>query len=149
MQVKLFTIRLDSDNLEIDQNSLNDFLETVTFKKSDTHFVESEINHWSVLVHYENEKDNVYEPESPVSAQQHEVILSEREEFVFEKLKQWRNQKAVELGLKHFLICYNSELINIAIKNPSTIDELKKIKGFGNVKSEKYGNEIIEVLNQI
>lgn len=149
MQIKLFTIRLDSNNLEIDQNSLNDFLETVTFKKSDTHFVDSEINYWSVLVHYENEKDTVYEPEPPVSTQQKQVILSEKEEFVFEKLKQWRNQKAVELGVKHFLICYNSELINIAIKNPSTINELKKIKGFGNVKSERYGNEIIAVLKEI
>jgi hypothetical protein len=42
MKVKVFTIRLTENELEIDQNSLNDFLESVTFKKSSTQFVESE-----------------------------------------------------------------------------------------------------------
>lgn len=42
MQVRLFTIRTDANFLEIDQNSLNDFLENITFKKSDTHFIDSE-----------------------------------------------------------------------------------------------------------
>ena len=42
MKIKVFTIRLSENELEIDQNSLNDFLETVIFKKSSTQFVESE-----------------------------------------------------------------------------------------------------------
>ena len=42
MKVKLFTIRLTENELEIDQNSLNDFLELINFKKSETHFIESE-----------------------------------------------------------------------------------------------------------
>ena len=54
MKIKVFTIRLSENELEIDQNSLNDFLETVIFKKSSTQFVESENDSfWSVLVHYE------------------------------------------------------------------------------------------------
>ena len=42
MKIKVFTVRLSENELEIDQNSLNDFLETVTFKKSSSQFVESE-----------------------------------------------------------------------------------------------------------
>ena len=58
MKVKVFTIRLSENQLEIDQNSLNDFLETVTFKKSSTQFVESEKeSYWSVLVHYDEISD--------------------------------------------------------------------------------------------
>ena len=75
--------------------------------------------------------------------------LSEKQEIVFQELKKWRNDKAVELGLKHFLVCYNSELTNIALKHPITINELKKIKGFGNLKTEKFGNEIISILNTL
>lgn len=142
MQVKLFTIRLDSENLEIDQNSLNDFLETIHFKKSDTHFVDSQCNHWSVLIHYEevaeNQKADVLQ----------EVVLSENEALLFEKLKQWRNQKALELDLPHYMICHNSELKNVAIKKPDTKSSLRKIKGFGEIKAERYSDEIISVVQR-
>ena len=140
MQVKLFTIRLDDANLEIDQNSLNDFLETVKLIKSDCHFIESEVHHWNVLLHYEL-------PETLLNTTIDNIQLNQDQELIFQGLKKWRNQKAEELGLKHFLICYNSELQNVAIKQPKTLNDLKKIKGFGNLKIQKYGNEIISVLN--
>ncbi len=143
MQVKLFTIRMDSDNLEIDQNSLNDFLETITFKKSDTHFVESDTGYWSVLVHYEEE----IEIQKEAVKNSDEMNLDEQQ--VFKQLKKWRTEKAQELGFKSFMICYDSELTNIAIKKPNSIEELKKIKGFSNIKSEKYGTDIISILKSV
>ena len=56
MQVRVFSIRLDNAFLEYDQQQLNAFLNSVTFKKSSTQFVESEESHWSVIVHYESEE---------------------------------------------------------------------------------------------
>ncbi|MET0760579.1 MAG: single-stranded DNA-binding protein, partial [Flavobacterium sp.] len=53
MKVKLFNIGLNPENLIADQEQLNDFLEGIKFVKSDTHFVESEANYWSVMIHYE------------------------------------------------------------------------------------------------
>ena len=111
MQVKLFTIRLDENNLEIDQNSLNDFLETVNFKKSDTHFIESENSYWSVLVHYEEQVEAKVETSIQLEN------LSENDQTIFNHLKKWRSDKAEQTGLKNFMICHNSELINIAVKN--------------------------------
>lgn len=144
MKVKIFTIRLTENELEIDQNSLNDFLEMVDFKKSSTQFVESENDcYWSVLVHYEeNSKVKVDEPKQ-------EIELSEREQLIFQNLKQWRTEKATELGFKNFMICHNSELLNVAIHKPDSISQLRKIKGFGEVKSDKYGDDIIALLNAI
>ena len=148
MQVKVFSIRLDSNNLEIDQNSLNDFLDTVHFKKSNSHFIEAEESYWSVLVHYENEEERVNEPESPIQTSQPEIILSEKEELIFDRLKQWRNAKAQDLNLPHYMISHNSELKNIAIKKPENKNQLRKIKGFGEVKVEKYSEEILSILNE-
>ena len=142
MKIKVFTIRLSENELEIDQNSLNDFLEMVTFKKSSTQFIESE-NYWSVLVHYEETfevKTNELKPE---------IELSEREKKIFQSLKKWRAEKASELGFKNFMICHNSELMNIAIYKPESISQLRKIKGFGEVKSDKYGDAIIALLNAV
>lgn len=148
MQVRVFSIRLDSNNLEIDQNSLNDFLDTVHFKKSNSHFIEAEESYWSVLVHYENEEERVNEPESPIQTSQPEIILSEQEELIFDRLKQWRNEKAQDLNLPHYMISHNSELKNIAIKKPENKNQLRKIKGFGEVKVEKYSEEILSILNE-
>ena len=53
MQVQHFIIRLNSEQIQSDQNKLNDFLNTVTFKKSSTQFVETTTSYWSVLIHYE------------------------------------------------------------------------------------------------
>lgn len=143
MQVKLFTIRLDANNLEIDQNSLNDFLETVNFKKSDTHFIESENSYWSVLVHYEDQVEAKIE--TPIQLEN----LSQNEQTIFNHLKKWRSEKAEQSGLKNFMICHNSELINIVIKKPNSISQLKLIKGFGTVKAEKFGDDIISLLNAV
>lgn len=144
MKVKVFTIRLSENELEIDQNSLNDFLEMVTFKKSSTQFVEHENDcYWSVLVHYEE----ISEVKNEVPKQ--EIELSEREQMIFQNLKKWRAEKASELGFKSFMICHNSELMNVAIHKPESINQLRKIKGFGEVKSDKYGEDIIALLNAV
>jgi hypothetical protein len=37
--------------------------------------------------------------------------------------------------------------MNIAIRKPKTISELKKIKGFGEIKTAKFGKEILKVTN--
>lgn len=51
MQIKVFNIRLDKENFEKDQKELNDFLETVTFKKSSVSLIESKVNFWSIIIH--------------------------------------------------------------------------------------------------
>jgi hypothetical protein len=39
--------------------------------------------------------------------------------------------------------------MNIAVNRPSSLSELKKIKGFGNLKSEKFGEDIISLLKAV
>ena len=143
MKVKLFTIRITKNELEIDQNSLNDFLETVNYKKSDIHFIESENSCGSVLVHYE-ELD-----ETKVFQTFQLEDLSINEQTIFNHLKKWRSEKALENGLKSFMICHNSELMELVVKCPNSKEELKQIKGFGEVKSDKYAEDIIAVLNAV
>ena len=47
------------------------------------------------------------------------------------------------------MICHNSELISIAVSKPSSVSQLKLIKGFGTIKSQKFGDEIISLLNAV
>lgn len=145
MNVQLFTIRIAPEYLPSDQQKLNDFLRQVTFVNLATHFVASEEGlYWSVLLHYETLK-GVSEKKVPVQI----ADLTPADQYVFECLKQWRTEKAEALNVPKFVVCHNSALINIAFHHPKNLDGLKQIKGFGDKKTEKYGEEIISVLNAV
>lgn len=61
---------------------------------------------------------------------------------LYKELKQYRLERSKADGIKPYFIYNNVQLEEIANKKPKTIDELKSIKGFGDVKCEKYGEGI-------
>ena len=159
MKVKVFAIRPESEYLNFDQQQLNGFLDAIEFKKSSTHFIEAEPNYWSVLVYYEEKEQQITlvketafqqqaesKSEVKISDQLQEADLDLEQLEILKNLKQWRSEKAYQLKVSNFLICHNSELINIVVQKPSSISELRRIKGFGNLKSDKYGEDILTVL---
>jgi len=143
MKVRIFAIRLISEKFISDQKSLNDFLETIEFIKSDTHFVEGETNYWSVLVHYEDKKAN---PERKIGDIQEQDLGPEGFD-IYQELKRWRTKKAQDWNIASFMICHNSELLNAVVSRPKTITDLRKIKGFGDLKIENHGEEILAIIN--
>ena len=144
MKVKVFSIGLDAAVLEKDQNVLNEFLSTVTFKKSSTQYVEAE-NYWSLIVHYEEN-----ETSEPARLERKSFEdLSAKEQQVYIYLKEWRTEKAEKLKQKNYMICHNSELIDLAMYKPSNLDELQQIKGFGPQKADKFGDDILAILNAV
>lgn len=50
--------------------------------------------------------------------------------------------------VKPYFIYGDVQLEEIADKKPKTVDELKAIKGFGDVKCEKYGGDIIGIVTR-
>jgi superfamily II DNA helicase RecQ len=148
MKVRHFSIRLVPDQLSEDEKQLNHFLESVHFIKSDVHFVESKDSYWSVLVHYNDKGNN---PKSETSADERNIVVeqaltSQQQEF-YEILKVWRTNKAKELKIPSYLVCHNSELLNAILREAKTPTDLRSIKGFGELKVEKYGEEILSILN--
>ena len=45
------------------------------------------------------------------------------------------------------MIFNNAEMDDLIEKNPKTKEELLKVKGFGQTKVDKYGDEILKILN--
>lgn len=142
MQVKVFSIGLEADKLERDQIMLNEFLASVSFKKSSTQYIEKE-NFWSVIVHYD---ENEITKPTRLERKSFEE-LNAKDQQVYMYLKEWRTEKAEKLQLKNFMICHNSELIDLAMYKPSNLDELQQIKGFGPQKADKFGEDILTILN--
>ena len=145
MKVSVFSIRIDPAFLELDQKKLNEFLKTVTFKKSSTQLIESSEFHWSVIIHYENEAQNKLEQ---FERKSYDDLLP-KDKQIYGYLNQWRNEKSEQLNQKKFMICHNSELIDLAQYKPSNLDELQQIKGFGKQKADKFGEDILAILNAV
>ncbi len=146
MKVKVFHIRLTKDNLQTDQDNLNEFLDSVTIKKTSTQLINGQPNFWSILVFYDDQKAEKQSDKFTVTS---DTELTTDEKRIFDTLKQWRLDKASELNIPSFMVCHNTELMTVAKVKPQTLDELIKIKGFGEHKIAKFGDDILAVLNSI
>lgn len=148
MQTKIFKIRVAEGFLQNDQAELNAFLETVQVRKTATQLIEEKETYWSVMIFYK-EKIAEGKKKSEKNPVTEEVILTEEETKILSVLKEWRSDKAKELGLTAFMVTHNSELLALAQIKPKSIDELQKIRGFGGKKIEKFGGDIIALMNSI
>ncbi len=143
MKVKVFKIRITDQFLTADQVLINDFLAHCDVVNSNSKLIEDKINYWSVLVSYQEKKvKESSNKEIPVAEEE----LSQEEMIIYDKLKDWRSEKAKEIQLPAYIIFHNSHLMSIARHKPSNFEDLESIKGLGKSKIEKYGVEIIEVL---
>lgn len=65
---------------------------------------------------------------------------------MFNALKEYRLNKSREQKVRQYFI-YNNEMMEEIIKlKPESKEELILIKGFGPVKIEKYGEDIVDII---
>ena len=149
MKIKTFKIRLSEEHLTHDEDELNLFLDTVSIKKTNCQLVTNDqTNYWSILVFYDQKSDREPRPQRTEKVSYPlDTELTEAEQKIFEAFKIWRQTKANELNLPAYMICSNSDLISLVKIKPETIEQLIKIKGFGEQKVAKFGDEIIALLN--
>lgn len=147
MNAKVLKIRIDNEFLKKDQSDLNDFLASHKILKTESAFVPAE-NCWSVILYYETEHLLVKESgRQKYSASSQE--LTPDEVLILNALKLWRTEKAIEQNLPSYFIASNNELISLAKYKPTKKEELLEIKGFGKHKVENYGEDIIELLENV
>ena len=65
---------------------------------------------------------------------------------VFAALREWRLTTARAEGIAAFVVAHDSVLAAIAETRPQTLAGLRRVKGMGPAKLEKYGDGILEVL---
>ena len=92
-------------------------------------------------------------PATAVAAAQRETgaSIEEQEErradpALYERLREWRYQKAQELGVPAFWVLHNSVLEKIGRLRPKTLSELEVVRGIGARKVEQFGQRIIEIV---
>jgi superfamily II DNA helicase RecQ len=155
MKAKLFQVRLAKDHAEQDQESMNSFLDTVTVKRMSTDLVAGSSGFWSVLVFFESQKTaTISKVSTPKLSTDKfffpaDTTLDDKEQRSFDALKQWRYEKAQEIGLPPFMICSNSELITVVKVKPKLFEDFNRIKGFGAQKIAKYSDDMLAVIHSV
>ncbi len=65
---------------------------------------------------------------------------------LFAALRTWRNTVAESLHREPYMVLQNAVLLEIATKQPATLDELKKIRGMGQAKLSQFGHDILAIV---
>jgi hypothetical protein len=65
---------------------------------------------------------------------------------LFNELRSWRSYQAELQSLPHYMILSQKALMALAQFLPVSTQELKRIKGIGNKTIEKYGEELLEII---
>jgi ATP-dependent DNA helicase RecQ len=68
---------------------------------------------------------------------------------VFAALREWRAGIARDEGMPAYVIAHDATLAAIAESRPATLAALRRVKGMGPTKLEKYGDGILEVLASV
>ncbi len=61
-------------------------------------------------------------------------------------LRTWRSEMASHDAVPAYVILKDAELVGIAARDPSTLAELAKCRGIGQIRLERWGDEILAVL---
>lgn len=69
------------------------------------------------------------------------------DEELFERLRDWRKERAGEESVPAFVIFTDATLQLIAEHRPTTPEAMLKISGIGRSKLDKYGDDVLALLS--
>jgi hypothetical protein len=69
--------------------------------------------------------------------------LPEHLQPLYQSLRQWRNERAKQVGVPSYVIMRNIQLAKICRTLPRSLAALKQIEGVGEATAAKYGQEIL------
>lgn len=141
MPFEIITIPFNVSSKCFYADELNRFCLNKNVLKTEVEFFRDDKQaYWTAFIEYgiilENTKD---EPDTK--------CLTEAGKLCYERLREWRKETAEKEGIPPYVIARNSHLSEIIKREIKTLEALKQIHGFGNRKVEKYGKDIIDIIN--
>ncbi|WP_153111206.1 DNA helicase RecQ [Propionivibrio limicola] len=74
------------------------------------------------------------------------AAVSEADAPLFAALRQWRAEKAKELGVPAYVILHDRTLAELATQHPQSTTALLQIPGIGQAKADRYGEALLALL---
>lgn len=145
--IRIFTIKFDTEQGIFQDEVVNDFIlnKKITEIKKEF-FILKKIPYWSILIDYEEILEKQYLTKDKKTVIKEKKGMNEWQKILFEKLREWRKNRADKDGVPVYIIATNSEIKEIIDTTADSIEKLRNIKGFGKKKIENYGKEIISIV---
>ncbi len=156
MLIRVLTLRFSPLFDGFDDTQLTEFIKDKSVVSlREYFFIRNEIPYLAVVVLYEPVKQT----ESVQAKKGKEFTENKRDESwrslltyeqmpMFDTLRSWRSERCKQEGVPPYVICNNKQLARIVNSSPQSLAALLKIEGIGKGKVEKYGDEIIEILQR-
>ncbi len=77
-----------------------------------------------------------------------DAVLPVEETDIFKDLKIYRLNKSREENIKPYFIYNDNQLKDLIFKMPRNKEELQAVAGFGEVKANKYGDDILSIVGK-
>jgi len=140
---KIITIPFDRKSKGFEDQILSDFILSKKIKSFRAEFFQDGTDtYWTVLLDY----DPLIETASRSVKAEERENLDDIQKALFDRLKEWRKERAEKEGVPVYIVGTNKELADIAKAAPKTHEELKIIRGFGKSKVSKFGDEVIGII---
>ena len=68
------------------------------------------------------------------------------DEALLDALRRWRRERAAADAVPAYVVFHDTTLAEIADVRPRTLPALRRVKGMGPAKLERYGGEILAVI---
>ena len=137
MPFKIITIPFNEAHECFTVEDLNNFcLNKKIIRTQQEFFNKDQKHYWTVFLEYESIHEN----------QSDNNTLNEAERLFYQRLREWRKEQAEKEGIPVFIIANNRQLIEIIKKRPKTLEALHQIQGIGKKKIERYGKDIISLV---
>ncbi len=143
MQIKLFTIPIN--NIENYNDELNAFLRSHKIVQVEKHLVQTENSHsWCFYISYIDSGSSPVKLSGGKKKIDYKEVLNEADFAKFSVFREIRKKIAKDQGVSAYIVFTDAELAEITKLEQLTIANIKKIKGIGEKKAEKYGKELIK-----
>lgn len=136
---RILTIPFDRAKGFFDDSLLNEYLLNKRVKTWGARFFQLDGEaYWTVFIDAD--------PVLPPPGKRAEEGLSEPERLFLQRLREWRKERAEKDGTPPFIIATNTELLAVIRKTPVTLEQLRSVRGFGQGKVSRYGEEIVSLV---
>lgn len=145
MQYKTFMLSVSPCTQN--EEALNIFLRTHKIISVRTEFASTPPQSWCILVEYVQDFGEVpYQNQKKIDYRE---LLPPEEFAYFSKLREMRKRISAEQHLLPFTVFTDAQLVEIVKQKVSSVEKLSAVTGVGQVKAEKFGGEVLKVMNGI
>jgi superfamily II DNA helicase RecQ len=145
MKVAVMTLGFSEDRGEFDTEALERWqADKDVIEVREHFFVHEGAPRWAVMLSY---RDGDGEQRGRRETRDWRLEVAEVDRPLYDALRRWRRERAERDGVPVYTLLKNRELAEICRRRPATVAELREVRGIGEAKSAKLGEEVLAVVS--